>query len=231
MDELLEELRALAGRNEELRKSLSADKEDDKRDEEGDGKKVKQAAKDGNPDADGDGKDDVTGNNVPTEADIDDPDVGELNFADDGDDDGDEDDKDSLTKSLAAGVNADLLLKSLAHHIDERLGASLGTVSALLKSQQSLIEDQANLIKSLQEKIDRLANSGRGRSSKVTPDASMLKSQTVSLTAEQFFAKAMDALKCGAITSRDIAMAESAINGGGKVPDELVRRVIQSSTK
>ena len=80
-----------------------------------------------------------------------------------------------------------------------------------------------------------LAGEGRGRktvvsvSEKPVAGATMAKSQGAAdgLSANEFMAKALAAQASGRLTGLDVARAESALNKGLPVPQDVVNRVIQ----
>ena len=89
--------------------------------------------------------------------------------------------------------------------------------------------------KSLQDEVKKLAGEGRGRktvvsvSEKPVAGATVAKSQGAAdgLSANEFMAKALAAQASGRLTGLDVARAESALNKGLPVPQDVVNRVIQ----
>lgn len=118
--------------------------------------------------------------------------------------------------------------------LQERVEKNEETMAKALGSAVELIKGQASLIKSLSEKVAKLAGEGRGRKTVVSivekpaPGAStMAKSEPVGLTPDQFFAKALSAQKEGRITGTEIAVAEACLNRGEQIPASIIQRVGQ----
>lgn len=187
-----------------------------------DDKKIQAAAAEGGEDDVNDEDDNVAGNEGDSD---DDPSEEEL-----------EGDDKNMTKSFkftlddgteVEAVNGTELVKSLMSRIDkneETLAKALGTAVTLIKSQGSMI-------KSLQEKINQLSGQGRGRKtvvSVVEKQSTLAKSQQEEgMTAHEFMAKALTAQAEGRITGIDVARAESYLNKGMPIPDDIVARVVK----
>jgi len=208
-DKLMGELQALTTEQAELAKALPADNGEDE-------EKIQAAAAEGGA---GDGDGDKGG--MP---------------------DGDADDKGQMAKSfmvtLEDGTQVEAqdgteLVKSLV----ERINAKEGVMAKALEQTLNLVKGQADMIKSLSEKVAKLSNEGRGRKAVVSvvekpaPDANtgtMVKShQGGSVSHDEFFAKALTAQKAGRISGAEISLAETLLNRGQKIPDDLVTRVMQ----
>lgn len=201
-------------------------------DGEQDDKNIQAAAAGGDADADGDGKNDVTGGDTGHAE----PD-GDENARGEGDGDGDETMGKSFSFQLETGetieaVDGTELVKSLIGRIDhteETMAKALGTAI-------NLIGQQGKMIKSLQGEMKKLSGEGRGRKTvlavteKPAPGAganTLAKSEQQGMTGQEFMAKALDAQKSGRLTGLDIARAESALNRGIPVPQDIVARVTQ----
>lgn len=208
-EKLLEELDTMA-------KSLSADEgQDDER---------IQAAADGDADADGDGENDVTGEHT-------EPDGDENGGAGDGD--GDEQMGKSFAFTLEDGTVIEAqdgteLVKSLMVRVDN----TEAVMSKALGQAIDLIGKQGDMLKSLQAEVKRLAGEGRGRKAVVSvaekaPVGTMAKSEQTGMSGQEFMAKALAAQSAGRLTGLDIARAESALNRGIPVPQDIVARVTQ----
>ena len=104
-----------------------------------------------------------------------------------------------------------------------------------IRTAADLLGKQGDMIKSLQDEVKKLAGEGRGRktvvsvSEKPVAGATMAKSQGAAdgLSANEFMAKALAAQASGRLTGLDVARAESALNKGLPVPQDVVNRVIQ----
>ena len=198
-------------------------------DDAADDDKIAAAAANANPDADGDGDNDVTGEHI-------EPDGDEGVGAEGGDGDGDETMGKSFALKLEDGTELEAidgteLVKSLMARVE----SNEGTVMKALGTAVDLLGKQGNMIKSLQDEVKKLAGEGRGRktvvsvSEKPVAGATMAKSQGAAdgLSANEFMAKALAAQASGRLTGLDVARAESALNKGLPVPQDVVNRVIQ----
>lgn len=207
-EKLLGEIASLQADQEDLTKALPAD---DGKDED----KIQAAAAEGGSDGEGDGDADDKG----------------------GPGDGDADDKGmtkSFTLTLEDGTTIEAqdgaeMVKSLQARIDQ----NEETMGKALASAVDLIKGQASLIKSLSERVSKLAGEGRGRKTVVSvvekpePGATMTKSEPTGLTPDAFFAKALTAQQAGRISGTEIAVAEACLNRGEPIPASIIQRVVQ----
>lgn len=129
--------------------------------------------------------------------------------------------------TLAAFEGVTTLLKSL--------GSSLKSAVEKITSQDTVIQEQGTLIKSLKDDLGKVSSQGAGRRAVLTiSEPSHASASTVmakggmpeGVTVDNFFAKAFDMQKAGKITGVDIAIAESALNSGMDVPANIVQRVL-----
>lgn len=198
-------------------------------DEGADDDKIQAAAAAANPDADGDGENDVTGDDLNPEG-----------LGDEGEGEGDGDDEETMGKSFALKLEDGTELEAidgteLVKSLMARVESNEGTVMKALSTAVDLLGKQGNMIKSLQDEVKKLAGEGRGRktvvsvSEKPVAGATMAKSQGAAdgLSANEFMAKALAAQASGRLTGLDVARAESALNKGLPVPQDVVNRVIQ----
>lgn len=122
--------------------------------------------------------------------------------------------------------------------LQERIEKNEESMAKALGSAVELIKGQASLIKSLTEKVTKLAGEGRGRKAVVSvvekPSAgngagsnTMAKSEPAGMSPDQFFAKALTAQKEGRLSGVDIAIAESHLNRGEAIPAHIIQRVVQ----
>ena len=125
------------------------------------------------------------------------------------------------------------MIKSLMYRIEQ----NEGSMQSALTSAVQLLSQQATMIKSLSEKVERLSTEGRGRRSAVVAPAvkpsagehlakSMGQNEGKIAPAE-FMAKALSAQKAGAISGQDVIRAETYLNRGLDVPADIVSRVAQ----
>lgn len=118
--------------------------------------------------------------------------------------------------------------------LGDRLSTTETMMAKALGDTLALVKGQAEMIKSLGEQVKKLSGEGRGRKAvlsvieKPAPAAAtMAKSQQAEgVTPEIFFAKALDAQKAGRISGVDIAVAESCLNRGVAIPENIVQRVM-----
>ncbi len=199
-------------------------------DDGADDDKIQAAAAAANPDADGDGENDVTGDDL-------NPEGGEGLG---GEGEGDGDDEEAMGKSFALKLEDGTELEAidgteLVKSLMARVESNEGTVMKALGTAVDLLGKQGDMIKSLQDEVKKLAGEGRGRktvvsvSEKPVAGATMAKSQGAAdgLSANEFMAKALAAQASGRLTGLDVARAESALNKGLPVPQDVVNRVIQ----
>lgn len=199
-------------------------------DDGADDDKIQAAAAAANPDADGDGENDVTGDDL-------NPEGGEGLG---GEGEGDGDDEETMGKSFALKLEDGTELEAidgteLVKSLMARVESNEGTVMKALGTAVDLLGKQGDMIKSLQDEVKKLAGEGRGRktvvsvSEKPVAGATMAKSQGAAdgLSANEFMAKALAAQASGRLTGLDVARAESALNKGLPVPQDVVNRVIQ----
>jgi len=201
-------------------------------DDGADDDKIQAAAAAANPDADGDGENDVTGDDLNPN--------GSEGLGDEGEGEGDGDDEETMGKSFALKLEDGTELEAidgteLVKSLMARVESNEGTVMKALGTAVDLLGKQGNMIKSLQDEVKKLAGEGRGRktvvsvSEKPVAGATMAKSQGAAdgLSANEFMAKALAAQASGRLTGLDVARAESALNKGLPVPQDVVNRVIQ----
>lgn len=147
-----------------------------------------------------------------------------------------------MTKSLTVvdgegnehdAVDGTELVKSLVARLEKQEADYAGDREGLMKSLVALSanqKDQADLIKSLNEKIETLGSEGRGRKSVVSMAESSVtelqKSEANAMDTNEFMAKALDAQRDGRITGLDVSIAESSLNKGLAVPEGIVRKVL-----
>lgn len=130
----------------------------------------------------------------------------------------------ALVKALSEQVGA------LQGRIDAQVSEG-ETMAKALETACSVIEKQDAMFKSLSAKVDALSKQGRGRASVVNvaekPAAAVApRAEVQGVKPDDFMAKAMDKFNSGAITGRDVAIAENALAVGKPVPAELVSKVL-----
>jgi hypothetical protein len=108
--------------------------------------------------------------------------------------------------------------------------------AAGLKAVLGVVAAQGELIKSLHEQVSALGQSGRGRRSVLaiaekpgaTEDLSKAlteEKKSTGMPREEFFSKALDAAKSGAISYHDVNHSETLVNGGGVPLPQVIKAV------
>lgn len=144
-----------------------------------------------------------------------------------------------LTKSLMIDgepvevIDADGLLKSLGA-LEERIATTVdqAQLTKCLNPMLELIQGQNTLIKSMGERLEALAGSGRGRKAVLTiterpaPGEQVLaKSDPVQLSVPDLLAKSLKAQREGKITGADVARVEVALQSGLSAPADVLARI------
>ncbi len=152
----------------------------------------------------------------------------------------------ALKVTLASGeeveaVDGTELVKSLMGRLDiseDALAKAFGVVSGNVKAVEdklakatAIIEAQDKLIKSLSDRVEAIANTGKGRravvsvTDKVVGADVLAKSEPSGMDPHDFMLKAMDAMKAGRITGEEVARAETYLNRGIPLPEGLIKKV------
>lgn len=194
--ELLAQLNAEQEAQDTLAKALPQDSQDDET--------IQAAAEEGQGEGDGEGDGEGEG---------------------EGEGEGD----DSLTKSLTLAdgeevLDATEMLKSMQADLTEHgevLAKALPQVLQLMQGQSKMIQQQGELIKSMQTRIDQLAGQGRGRKTVVTVqeklpagETTLAKSQPEGITPQEFMLKANNAFDKGVITGTQLTTIDVAVREG-----------------
>lgn len=156
---------------------------------------------------------------------------------------GDGDGEESMTKSLTLengeeAIDATELLKSmqadLAEH-DEVLSKAMPQVLQLMQGQSKMIQQQGDLIKSMQGRIDELAGQGRGRKTVVTVtekvnagEQPMTKSQPDGITPQEFMLKANTAFDKGVINGMQLTTIDVCLREGKGIDPALIAKIANS---
>lgn len=162
----------------------------------------------------------------------------------DPDEDEDEDDIEPMGKSFKAVIDGEEkdvvdgteLVKSLISRMDSESGVmakAMGQAVELIKTQGEMLKSQAESIALLKSDIARIGGTGAGRKSalnvyeKTGPaDAAQIQQ---SVTPAQLMAKAESAMKTGAITGRDLAIADVCIRNNEPLDPGLLTRIMGNS--
>lgn len=135
--------------------------------------------------------------------------------------------------------DATALLKSLSERM-ETIEGSIATneedresIAKSLSSIADLLKSNANEIETLKKSLADMGDQGRGRKAVLTvmekPQVgTMAKSEGASgaMGRKEFMAKADEAMKAGRISGGELSLAETYLNRGGAVPEEIVSRVM-----
>lgn len=146
------------------------------------------------------------------------------------------------------------LLKALSDRFDiseEKIAQTLTTAVAIIGNQGTMLKslgeqltaanativEQGTMIKSLQGEMGKIAASGAGRKAVLTVTDRQATPATAAtaaakngipegITADAFFAKAFEKQGMGKLSGNDIALAETCLNSGMAIPENLVSRVL-----
>lgn len=153
---------------------------------------------------------------------------------DDDNDDGDESNTDeSMTKSLADSgyeiVDAEELIKSIST-LDERLGGHEKVLAKALETVLGAVQNQVSIIKSLNEKVEKLSGSGAPRKSVLAISerrsvADPKSAEKQELSTGDLMAKSLSALKTGKISAYDAARLENYVQSGIAPPADLLAQI------
>lgn len=114
-------------------------------------------------------------------------------------------------------------------------GAMLKSLNEQLTAANTTIVEQGTMLKSLQTEMGKLAASGAGRKAVLTVTDRQAAPATATVakngipdgvTADTFFAKAFEKQGMGKLSGNDIALAETCLNSGMPIPENLVSRVL-----
>lgn len=135
--------------------------------------------------------------------------------------------------SVVEAEDGTALVKSLIERLDGTetvMAKALGAAVDLIKKQGEALASTNTLVKSLQTKVAELSAQPAGRKTVLTvhdkPAGTMVKSEPEGMSEPEFMAKAMTAFKAGKITGLEISTAETSINRGQPVPNDIITRVL-----
>ncbi len=146
-----------------------------------------------------------------------------------------------LTKSLTLEdgeevIDATEMIKSLQETQTEHaeiLAKAMPQFIELLQGQRAMIQQQGDLIKSMQTRLDQFAGQGRGRKAVVTivdkpnpGETPMNKSlEQPQFTSGQILAKSLELQKAGKLTGLDVSRCENAIQAGVAIPADILAKI------
>lgn len=144
----------------------------------------------------------------------------------------------SLQVTLPDGTVVDAedgteLVKSLIARLDGTetvMAKAMGAAIDLIKKQGEALTATNSLVKSLQTKVAELSAQPAGRKTVLTvhekPSGALAKSEPAGISEQEFMAKAMTAMAAGKITGLDVSTAETCINRGQAIPEQIIARVM-----
>lgn len=168
---------------------------------------------------------------------------GEESIEEDGAGEGEGEGEGTMAKSmtLAGGeevIDATELLKSMQDDLNEHgevLAKALPQVLQLMQGQSKMIQQQGDLIKSMQTRLDQLAGQGRGRKAVVSivdkPAAgeTLAKSQQEDgMTPQEFMLKANTAYDKGIISGVQLNTIDVCLRQGASLDPSLVNKIVNS---
>lgn len=157
--------------------------------------------------------------------------------------DEDEEEEEFLGKSLGLitledgsqveGYDGTELVKSLMDQVD-KLGSkqtkSERQMASALEKCVNLIRSQGDLIKSMQDRLERIGGEPRGRKSVVSvvekPGTTMAKSEENGMDPKDFMLKAHSAFEAGKISGHELTTLDVALRMGAKVDTEIIQKVL-----
>ena len=142
-----------------------------------------------------------------------------------------------MAKSMTAMVDGEeveaLDATELLKSLDGRL---VDVESTLVKSLQvalGTMKSQGDLIKSLNARLDKLADQGKGRKAVLTiaekpaaGETTLAKSEPQGMTNQEFLLKASDAFKAGKLSGQELTTADVAIRMGQPVPPQIIAKAL-----
>lgn len=197
-----------------------------------DDKKIQAAAADGDGNIDDDDKE----NGVDLDEELDDEDEldDEMNDVDE-DDEGKDKDK-GMAKSFQLRLEDGSIVEAedgteLVKALMNRVEKNESLLAKALEGTVNLIKSQGEMIKSLEDKVVKLSGQGKGRKAMLSivekQSVTMTKSEPEGISTHDFMAKALVAQAEGRITGMEVARAESYINSGIQIPQDIVARVFK----
>lgn len=142
--------------------------------------------------------------------------------------------EEKMTKSMTIDgeavevIDGEQMLKSLGE-LGGRLTATEETLAKALATTLSITKTQGDMIKSLNDRLEKLAGQGKGRKTVISvverPATTLAKSEPAQIQPGEIMAKALSAQKAGKLTGIDVARCESALNSGAAVPADVLAKL------
>lgn len=151
--------------------------------------------------------------------------------------------EETLGKSLTLAngeeaIDATEMLKSLQAQLgehDDVLAKALPQVLQLMQGQSKMLQQQGDLIKSMQTRIDALAGQGKGRKTVLTinektqaGEMPLAKSQSEGLTPGEFMLKANSAFDKKIITGVELTTIDVCLRGQQPIDPSLIAKIANS---
>jgi hypothetical protein len=131
------------------------------------------------------------------------------------------------------------MMKALGGKIDALTGAltqSVGLTQTLIeriKHDEGLIAGYGSMVKSLQDEVKAIGNTGRGRVGAITVAEKLVVGAgggaAKAPTGHEIMAKAMDLQSTGKIDARGVALIESSVNMGRGIPSPFAHLFVAAA--
>jgi hypothetical protein len=139
------------------------------------------------------------------------------------------------TVELHAQSHSEQVMKALGTAADLLAGQAhaIKTANATIAAQGKALEETGALVKSLQERVETLANAGRGRASTVSmnekpaADGALVKSMGEPMSKQEILAKSLAAMQTGKISGLEASGIETRVNLGLPVDPVLLAKISQ----
>lgn len=137
------------------------------------------------------------------------------------------------TGEVIEALDGTELVKSLMNRVDTSEGViakALGQAVELIGKQGARMNEQADLIKSLQADVKKLSSQGAGRKAVLSvaekqTEATLAKSES-GMTRQEFFAKANAAFDAGRISGKDLTVIDVSLRSGLEIDQGLMSKVV-----
>lgn len=145
-----------------------------------------------------------------------------------------EDDK-PMAKSLTIDgedvevIDGEMIVKSLKD-VGDRMTATEQVLAKALGSVTALVNQQNDMIKSLNQQVEKLAGQGRGRKTVLAihekqEPATLAKSEPQGIPVGEVMAKSLAAQAAGKLTGLEVARVEQHVNLGLAVPADILAKL------
>jgi len=126
-----------------------------------------------------------------------------------------------MNKSLPAEADSEFvdgteLLKALGDRVDGLESNTASVMSQLI----GVVKSQGELIKSLQDKVEKIGSTGAGKKS-----VTVFQAQKPKMSGEELMTKALSLCETNALTPSEVAIVELSLSGGNPLPEKLLARI------